>query len=188
MKLKISLAGLLLALAVATCHAQEWKGLGFGVKAGLNIANLNSVESDSRYGVHAGIFADWYFTRNFGLELGVYYSQQGNKARTQYGTITQKLDYLSVPLTFNYRIYNKARVFVGPQFAGLLNGGSSLFPVRDMDITAIAGLGYTFGFGLDLSTSYTIGVRDLHRSGYTGSGQGGYTSVWRVSVGYRFLR
>ena len=71
LKYKGLLAGLMF-MTIAPSYAQ--KGFGLGARAGVNATNLTGVSGDYRIGFHAGLYGDWYFSKRFGLELGVYYS------------------------------------------------------------------------------------------------------------------
>ena len=92
-----------------------------------------------------------------------------------------------MPLVVNFKINDALRVFAGPQFGVLLNS-KDYDRARDLDYNCIAGLGYTLPFGLDISASYSVGLNNVinHTAG-SGSGSS-YTSMFRVSVGYKFLK
>jgi len=185
--------------AVSAGYAQEKAGFGVGVRAGMNFSDLTSITGNPRIGFNAGLFGDYYFSRNFGVELGVFYSQQGNLDNNiaRYGTTDTdyKINYLSFPLVVNYRIFNRFRIFAGPQIVIMLDSkikpsvpGGIWREVKGHDLSGIAGVGYTFPFGLDISVSYTFGFTNIFHS-YTGS-QGGnsHTSMFRMNFGWRFLK
>lgn len=106
-------------LSVPTVSAQTT----FGLKAGLNVANLSfdddedvfgidGIDKQPRLGVVAGVFADVALTPALSFHPEVLYSQKGFKASFDVsaegvdfeGSITQKIDYVEVPLLLSYRI------------------------------------------------------------------------------------
>lgn len=197
MRIKTILIALILAASVSAASAQQKPGLGLGVKAGLNFSDLTSTSGNVRTGLHAGLFTDYYFSKNFGLELGLYYSQQGNldnldtRDRFNTGRTDYIMNYFSVPLTVNYRIFNSFRIFAGPQMGIVLESrlrpdlNNFNFVTRNTEWSGIAGVGFTFGIGLDLSASYTFGFTDVFD---TPDFRTSYTSMYRVSLGWRFLK
>ena len=204
MKLKASLVVLLMALSVAAGHAQKWKGVGLAVKAGLNVSDLTSTNGNPRAGLHAGISGDWFISRNFGLELGLYYSQGGsNKNRPSVFESVQTdyhIDYLSIPFTLNYRVFNMFRAFAGPYMGVVLDSKQiahtasgkvkSNLDTQNIDFGILVGVGFTFPFGLDITGSYSFGISDVIDNKKMPSLTSGnsHTSLYRVSVGYRFLK
>ena len=95
----------------------------FGIKAGLNVANLNVEdfdEADSRLGLHAGLLAHIHLAPQWALQPEVLYSAEGAKfdlGNNEEATI--KNDYVNIPLMLQYMFDNGFRIEAGPQL-GLL--------------------------------------------------------------------
>jgi len=94
----------------------------FGLKAGLNVADISLEDDDEedledqgvdtrpRLGLVAGVFADIALTPNLMFHPEVLYSQKGTKLSFDEdetgieGSLTQQIDYLEVPLLLAYQI------------------------------------------------------------------------------------
>ena len=75
---KILFSILAVAAFAFTASAQD-TGFGYGVKAGINIANLTNSDGNYKVGFTGGIFADYRFSNLFALSADVLYSRQGAK-------------------------------------------------------------------------------------------------------------
>ena len=120
--LLIALSLTIVTLGSVNAQDKE-KPFSFGVKAGLNVSTIsmtNDMSDDVDYdyfdyvaGFHAGIILQYMFTRNMGLESGLYYSQQGGKkeideriagirAKASY---SMRPAYLQMPVLFIYKFH-----------------------------------------------------------------------------------
>lgn len=179
--------------------AQNGDGFGFGVRAGLNLADYSGSTGTSRLGFAGGVFGD-YTIKRFGLEAGVYYSEQGSLDVITQGVYSFKsdyrFDYVSIQLLAKYQIFNGFRIFAGPEGGYLIKSTKSyiedqtvgrvtdkLNNINKWDLGVVAGVGYTFSFGLDLSASYSRGFLNLFQDA---TQKKGYTSMFRVTVGWHF--
>lgn len=193
------IAAVLLALvSFQDAVAQNGNGFGVGVRAGVNFSDFTSSTGRGRSGFVGGVFGD-YTVKRFGFELGVYYSEQGSN-----GVVEQSLpgnradyhfDYVLLQVLVKYQVFNGFRVYLGPTNGYLINSqrfyvnegvrvNEKLTNIRNYDIGITGGVGYTFKFGLDLSAAYNHGFGDLFLSDDRQS----YTSMFRVTVGWNFLR
>lgn len=148
MKKSLLMAVLFLG-TMLTASAQE-KKVAFGVRAGLNLSNVNSKytgalgegESASEYeqdmnnraGFHLGVVMDWNVARNFYIQPGLYFTTRGAKledGETYNGesySYTEKwnANYLQIPILASYRIplgeKVKLGIDVGPYLAVGLGG------------------------------------------------------------------
>lgn len=121
-----------LLIAGATVNAQ--KGFRLGVKAG---ANLNKIEGQSfdqgfDFSYHAGAFVEYDFSKRWGIQPEVIWSQTSTKRATTidaiYSTLPTnvKLDYLMVPVLLRYSPIGLLSFVAGPQFGILLNKDDNL--------------------------------------------------------------
>lgn len=189
------LVGTLVFMSVGRAQARDRK-FGYGVKVGMNVADYTNSRGTPRYGLYGGAFCDYNFARVMGMEVGAYYSQQGSNSVSESGYIgftKHKLDYLLVPIHFKYYLIPRFRLFAGVQAGFLLSANRNyktqegwwsvekMRGVRSYDLAVEAGVGYTFGFGLDLGVGFTYGLSDLKITDAAN-----HTSMVRVTAGWRF--
>src|SRR5215210_1399455 len=92
------------AALIAVASVASAQGLRFGVKAGVTLAELHEDISgettpfDFRSGLVAGGFVSWPLGSRLELQPEVLFTQKGAKISQGGGTLTQKLDYLDVPV------------------------------------------------------------------------------------------
>lgn len=122
------------ALLIAGTTVSAQKGFRLGVKAG---ANLNKIEGQSfdqgfDFSYHLGAFAEYDFTKRWGIQPEVIWSQTSTKRATSidaiYATLPNdvKLDYLMVPVLLRYSPVGLLSFVAGPQFAVLINKNENL--------------------------------------------------------------
>lgn len=128
-----------------------------GIEAGLSIAN--TVDSyDAGYstasilGFNAGLTATVPIIYPLSFQPEVLFSQKGYKAYTTDGTLTQRNNYIDIPLLANFRLVRGFNFLIGPQIN---------IPVSSTT---------TFGNGFDASseTSYTNGANNSYVAGAVG--------------------
>lgn len=100
------------------------EGVSFGIKAGMNIANMNVEGLQSRIGFCGGGFASIEVGDIIVIQPEALYTQKGAKWERVYeppGITTLKLDYVDIPLLFRFMLPVKGAVkpnlFVGYYFA-----------------------------------------------------------------------
>jgi hypothetical protein len=146
----------------------------FGLKAGVNISSLNIEdfdENDSRIGLHIGGLAHIHLgaTEQWALQPELLYSQEGGKLKTQSGTTTVKLDYINIPVMFQYMFNNGFRIEAGPQLGLLVNSkydadGDEEDADDDFKSTNVSlgfGLSYLSDSGFGIGGRYNLGVSDI---------------------------
>ncbi len=155
----------------------------FGVKAGLNFANISN-GSDINFSpamktdFHVGILANMHFgyrnegspvgTGLFGLQPELIYSRQGFQAGGQ----SVSLDYITVPIMA--KLYPDKRFYIeaGPWGSYLMNVSPSTAAINGeqitisslkggMDAGAAFGTGYESKSGLTISARYYYGMSDV---------------------------
>lgn len=182
---------LVLSMLCFTSKAQNGNGFGFGLRAGVNMSDFTGSTGSIRSSFFGGAFVD-YTIKRFGFELGVYYSEQGSSgiATTEVAgnRVNYKIDYIQAQLLAKYQVFNGFRVFVGPESGFLTsarrtygNVSEKLSNIAKYDLSVVAGVGYSFTFGLDVAASYSRGVFDM----FTDASRAN-TSLFRVTVGWRF--
>jgi hypothetical protein len=109
---KIIIVGVVCLLVNYVAKAQT-PDAQFGLKAGVNIANLHvdGGEYDSRTGFYVGGLAHVHITRHFAIQPEVMYSSQG----AEIGSIKRTEGYINVPVLAQYMVNNGFRLQTGPQ-------------------------------------------------------------------------
>ena len=107
--------------------AQDFREkFNFGVKAGVNFANVYDREgedfvADFKTGFAGGIFATIPLGKFFGIQPEIMFSQKGMKATGSIGLVDYSLkstrSYVDIPLLVAIRPADFISILVGPQFA-----------------------------------------------------------------------
>lgn len=165
MKKYLILASASLLLGASQQAYAQYRGRGgnvsLGLKAGASLTDIVGKEAnyDSRFGFHAGIFANIGFARLFAFQPEVIYSQKGGYAPNNhdYGV---RFHYIDVPLAFHV---NTDGFFfeAGPQVGFLISAkneaGNTIVTnngYKDLDFGYLAGLGYQLKHGLGIGLRY----------------------------------
>lgn len=142
MKKIIRTSLLLFAMAVSTTSfAQDTttstsstdtrENFKFGVKAGINLANVYDEENDdlvadTKVGFAGGVFFSIPIGKFIGLQPEVLYSEKGFKAEGEglFGEnyeLKRKTSHLDIPVHLQIKPVENLSILVGPQFSYLLN-------------------------------------------------------------------
>jgi len=188
-------------LAFAFSNAQETK---FGVKAGLNLANLTGDYdgASSLIGFHVGGFAEIKLTDKFAIQPELLYSAQGAKIEQTFFDesfeFDTKLNYLNIPVLAKYYITEGFSVEAGPQVGFLLSAKEDGEDAKDyyksVDFGFNVGAGYNFTENLSVGLRYTIGLSSIADVPDSEEGFEDFdvsdidvkNSVFALSVGYKF--
>jgi Outer membrane protein beta-barrel domain len=181
----------------------------FGLKAGVNLANMSIKDADPSpsmiIGFHAGAILDLSLSDMMSLQPGVLFSTKGFKiSATQdgiTGTMTESVNYIEVPINLMFKFGSgdvKFMPFIGPYLGYALSGtlkaeamGQSAstditFGSSDGDMSALD-YGLNIGVGIEMkgfiiTAQYGLGLADLDPSA-----DGKMTNnVIGISVGYLF--
>ena len=145
----------------------------FGLKAGVNVASISNDGYDdtkSKVGFNAGAFANVPLGESFSIQPEVLYSQMGAKTEYKLGSTTAsselKLDYITVPVMFQYRFVPQFYLEAGPEFGFLvsakskssLNDNSSVVELNKDNFNGF-NLGLGIGAGYDITKNIGINAR-----------------------------
>ena len=182
----------LLIIAILTFTLAVNAQTHFGLKAGLNIANLNGSDagnSDSRTGFLAGGFFAYDFSPMFSIQPEVLYTMKGAQQKENYlgqsVTYTLKLDYVEIPVLLKLNIplapgsTVKPSIFAGPAIDFKVNsqveaesGGQTasadLEDIKGTDFGLVFGGALAFdlsGYDLGFDVRYTLGLTSIDDSG-----------------------
>lgn len=139
------------------------QGLGVGIKAGANFANLStdSYSTSSLTTYHAGIYANLNLSEKWGITPEVLWSAQG----AEIDNIKFKTDFVLVPIMLRWRIIDLISLEAGPQFNFLTNAEFDDIDVKDdlksTTYSAAVGALVHLPLGFNGGIRYIIGMSDL---------------------------
>ncbi|PQA93105.1 opacity protein [Chryseobacterium shigense] len=178
----------------------------FGVKGGMNVSSLSKDEGlddqKSKIGFNAGVFANIPIAESFSVQPEVLYSQYGEKSEytllgNKYSAST-KLDYIAVPVMFQYNLIPNLFVEAGPEFGFLVsaknkfknesNGNSTTSDnykdqLQTFNFGIGLGAGYYFTPNLGITARYVAGVTDIFKDN---SGDAVRNNTFQVGLAYKF--
>lgn len=178
----------------------------FGVKGGMNVSSLSKDEGlddqKSKIGFNAGVFANIPIAESFSVQPEVLYSQYGEKSDytllgNKYSAST-KLDYIAVPVMFQYNLIPNLFVEAGPEFGFLVsaknkfknesNGNSTTSDnykdqLQTFNFGIGLGAGYYFTPNLGITARYVAGVTDIFKDN---SGDAVRNNTFQVGLAYKF--
>ncbi len=171
----------LLVFVVLAITASSFAQTKFGIKAGVNFANLSGddVDMDSKTGLVLGAFAKFELSENFAFQPELLYSAQGAKASEEGIDITDKINYLNVPLMAKFYPTSGFSIQAGPQVGFLLSAkekwegdGTSIEDdkkdyMKGIDFGLNFGLGYELPMGLGFDLRYNLGLTNIADSDET---------------------
>lgn len=164
----------------------------FGLKAGLNVANIKEQNVtnafDTRLGFHVGGLAHFHVTNQIAFQPEIQFSSQGAELKNSNDEL--QLSYVNVPLMFQYMFNNGFRIEAGPQIGFLVNaereiGGNDIDSddeFKKADVALGIGLNYLTYSGFGVGGRYNFGVSNAREQGTND-----YTNrVFQASVFYMF--
>ncbi len=160
--------GLLITLFCNNVRAQESKATQFGVKAGINFAELFGddaiPESDRKVGYSFGTYMNFKLTKSLKLQPELILSLQGEKSENKG---RYNISYLNVPVMLKWtekRFYTE----LGPQLGIMTINTSKAVPQENLledfetfDLSINAGLGYEVFEDWTLGFRYCQGITNI---------------------------
>ena len=195
----------LLLVAGLTNKAQAQLPVDFGIKGGINLANIISDDDlDSLIGFHGGLVLDISLPAlPIGIESGIYYSQKGAEITEGSFTGTGRLNYIEVPVMAKFSFGPPGPIsphfVIGPYAAYNVKAefeitdGTSTFTedfsdeITDLDFGGTIGIGTDFNVGLtklNVQARYSRGFVDINDNGFEEDRE--YNSVFSISAGIMF--
>jgi len=182
-----------LLLSATFAFAQN---LSFGVRGGLNVANLSGSDLSSsnkhaRAQFNLGAYGLYSLNEKMGLQAELFYSGEGARWTSGGATEAGRINFLSLPVFFKYNIVKGLYVMGGPQLSFLLAAHDKLTQGGSSQTTDLSKLMHKVGFGLtpaigydlnkfSFSMRYQIGVSNLSDNGGTMR-----SNVFSIVVGYK---
>ncbi|QYJ68229.1 porin family protein [Flavobacterium litorale] len=187
---KILLSAVAVIALGVTAQAQEIK---FGVKAGLNIADLggDAETNGSRTGLHIGGLAEFKLTETFSVQPELVYSMQGAKSDNGVGgEFDLNLDYINVPIMAKYYVMEGLSIEAGPQIGFLMGAEFDGNDVKDnyksIDFGLGGGVAYDLPMGVFFQARYYAGMSSITEDIEGVETVDTMNNVISLSVGYKF--
>ncbi|MGV4414027.1 porin family protein [Chryseobacterium sp. T1] len=189
----------------------------FGIKAGANISSISKDGYDdakSKVGFYGGLFMNAPLSEQFSIQPEVLYSQMGADIKESYNfagnTISsngkRNLDYITVPVMFQFKATPQFYIEAGPEFGFLVSAkqkgefkvnnttlSSSSEDVKDQynnfNMGAALGLGFDITKNFGINARYIAGFTDINKDGKTSlnnSDNKNRNNNFQVGVGYKF--
>lgn len=164
----------------------------FGLKAGLNVASVNEDDTKSRLGFNAGLFMNAPIAPSFSIQPELLYNSKGAKFDGP-GDISVALDYISIPVMFQYNATPMFYLEAGPELGFLVNANGKAdgvsVDVKDsfetFDIGIGLGAGYFFTPQIGLTARYVAGISDIAKDN---GGDAVRNNVFQVGLAYKFTK
>ena len=157
--MKFNLLTVLLAcMIIGTASAQS---VNIGIKGGLNIYTLsgdNDASNDYKPSFHIGLLGHIHMSKNFALQPELVFSAQGTKYDDDKN---YDLNYINVPLLFQYMFDNGFRLQAGPQVGFLVSAEADGTDVKDN----LKGTDFGIGIGasyINPASNFGFDVRYNH--------------------------
>ena len=161
-------------LTIIVMSQVQAQGLDFGIKAGLNYANVSGIEDfNQRQGISAGLFAGARLGDKLGFQIDALYSQQGAEVDQSISQVISEfnLDYISIPIVLKYYLTENVNIHAGPQLGILLNEETSVFnqtigavEANTADWLGTIGVGLDLPLGLRAEARYSFGLSQVNGS------------------------
>lgn len=191
---KVILLAILLSISsLSLAQEKENKSGGIGIKGGYNLSSIRNADGDEtnhRSGFHIGFYGESFINNRIAIQPELLYSQQGYKVETDTYRLTQKVNYLNVPVMFKLYPVNGFYLEFGPQigyaishkeeFESFLGSSSRDFSPNSFTWGANAGLGFKTKDGFTIGARYHYGLGEINdETDY-------FNNVLQLSVGFEF--
>jgi hypothetical protein len=158
---------------------------GFGIKAGLNVADLNGQDKDAYKSLstlksyHAGVYAQFGLSDDFSIQPEFLFTRKGfdaeqfaisgsNVGQANGQVRETRLDYLQIPILFVYNIFDNVSLHAGPQ-ASLLVKAKYAGEERQISSVGLNSLEYGVVGGVEgrvgparIGARYDLGLADIY--------------------------
>lgn len=111
------------SLFVSKSSAQKSPIFKFGLKAGINYANLNGsdINTSALTSFHAGIVTEIKVFKYFAIQPELLYSTQGAELKDLGTQFKNELGYIAIPILAKFSLNDQLSLELGPQASFLLN-------------------------------------------------------------------
>jgi hypothetical protein len=152
------------------------EGMMFGVKAGLNLANVmgdDAEETSMKVGAVGGVFMCYDITEIFALQPELLFTMKGAKYDEGDTTMSWKTSYIEIPVLFRVNLPTEGKIkpmlYAGPALGILMSAKDEDEDVKDylktMDIGVVAGAGVAYQLekgAISFEARYEIGMSTVY--------------------------
>lgn len=173
LKLTIMKKFLIVSTALLMFGFAKAQNAHFGLKGGLNVSNLSIKNDNTRFmaGYHFGALVHIHASNRLGIQPEVTYSAQGGISEN-INKFRYKLDYINVPVLFQYMVNDGVRIETGPQVGFLLNAKAKAGDVKSDIKKNFENIDFSWGFGVGYITHsklgfdlrYNLGITDISKN------------------------
>lgn len=170
-------------------------GPRFGIKAGMNVSSISDdaalEDQSSKIGFNAGVFANIPVAESFSIQPEVIYNNLGSKVTLTEVNIgnnnytaeyARHLDYIAVPLMFQYNFVPNFYLEAGPEFGFLISAKDKYKNTKNGSTTNAEsyslnkddfqtfnlgvgiGAGYYFTDNIGITARYVAGATDIYKN------------------------
>ena len=181
----------------------------FGAKAGVSVSSLSDdatlSDQKSKVGFNAGLFMNAPLGQNFSIQPELLYSQYGDKAEATIASnkysYTRSLDYITVPVMFQYNATPEFYLVAGPELGFLVcaknkvkneTTGNTVTETSNYkdDLNGFnfglgLGAGYYFTPNIGLTARYVAGFTDIAKDRPSGS-DAVRNNVFQAGLAFKF--
>lgn len=183
----------------------------FGVKAGANFSSISKdtwEDSKAKTGFHAGVFMNAPLAESFSIQPELLFSNLGAKTTYNAGnlgtaTSTLNLNYITLPVMFQYNVVPSFYLEAGPEFGFMVSakskttystpiasGSQTSDDIKDnfntFNMGIGLGLGYNFTPNIGISGRYVAGLNDVTKNDAWGSDAQNKSGAFQVGLNYKF--
>lgn len=155
----------LLVVAILVAGVAVQAQVKFGVKAGANLSMWGGDdvpdEAKSKFGFHAGALANIPVSSMFSVQPEVLFSNEGAKFEEGGESANYNLNYINIPVLFQYNNPSGFYAETGPQI-GLLMSAKVKFDGESTDVKELfkgSNFSWAIGAGYKMPSGFGIGVR-----------------------------
>lgn len=205
---KFLLAATVLMASVVANAQNEVGQISIAPTVGINLSNVTKLENTQmKFGIAAGAVAEYGVSENFGVSLGLIYSQQGCKFKgvtevidvwddelEDYVEVSEtigkgkmNLGYLNIPILAQYYVVDGLAIKAGIQPAVLVSAKSYGEKYKKycntFEVSIPVGLSYEIS-NFVIDARYNIGLTKIPKKKYSNAKAN--NSVFQFTVGYKF--
>ena len=172
---------LLLILLVACVSFYGYsQGTKYGVRAGLNVSNMDfdpdaTFRNDHRNGLMIGFFGEFGLSKSVAFAPELQFSSEGAKDDAL------RLDYIQVPAFFKFRLSEKFHLGFGPQVGIKVHETDD--GIKNFAYSGVGGLEFKLTHTLFLDARYTYGFTNVFEDYVPFEGK---NSTIQFGFGYKF--
>jgi len=171
---------LLLVLVLSASFYGFSQDAKFGVRAGINVSNLDfdgtpAADNTHRNGFVIGFFAEYSFSNSVSISPELQFSSEGAKPEPL------QLDYIQMPILFNFKLSPKILFNVGPQVGLKISKVDD--GIRNFAYSGVGGLSYNVTPMIFIDARYIYGVSNIFDKEL---GIKAKNSTMQFGVGYKF--